>query len=136
MMIEFTDLIASQAKTVAVMFCSGVLTETLWQAKKQLQFLTGSKPLWIVEEVGFWAASAAALSSFLYYCSFGRISFHGILGFFMGLLLWKKICYGIIVPWVRNDEAKNSKTTAKSSTWKRPDGKGWKKEGRKGKRKS
>ena len=130
MMIEFTELITEQAETIAVMFCAGVLTETLWRIKTQIQLLTHSRILYIAEELGFWAAAAAALSAFLYYCSFGKISFHAALGFFAGLLLWKKICYVIMSTWVKNDEAKNSKTTARLLTWKRPGGSGWKKDGR------
>ena len=49
-----------------------------------------------------------------------------------GLLLWKKICCVIIRPWVKDDAAKNSKITARSSIWSRPGRKGWKREGRRG----
>lgn len=96
MRMELTELILEQAKTLAVMFCGGILTESLWLLKKQLQIMGKSKVLSYIEEVGFWAASAAALSAFLYYCAFGRITLHAILGFFLGLLLWKKICCGIM----------------------------------------
>ena len=95
-MIELTELRREQAKTLAVMFCAGVFTETLWQVKKLLQVRCRRRVLRGAEEAVFWAAAAAALSAFLYYCSFGKISFHAAAGFLAGLLLWKKICCGII----------------------------------------
>ena len=135
MMIKFTELIAHQAETTAVRFCAGIFTETLWQIKKRLQYIATGRGLRIVEELIFWVASGAALSAFLYYCAFGKITFHAVLGFSAGLLLWKKICCVIIRTWVKDDAAKNSKITAKSSTWNKPGGSGWRKDGRKGKKK-
>lgn len=126
----FSELITRQAETLAVMFCGGIFTESLWQVKKLLQLKTRSRVLTACEEAGFWTAAAAAVSAFLYYCAFGRISFHALLGFWAGLLLWKKICCVIIRPWVRDDAARNSKTTAKSSIWSRRERRGWKKDGR------
>lgn len=90
-----TDLIISQAKTLAVMFCAGIFVESLWQIKKyvQKQIQAVSKlRLWkVFAEFIFWAASGAALSAFLYYCAYGRISFHAVMGFLAGFLLWKKL---------------------------------------------
>ena len=127
MIIRLTELITLQAKTLAVMFCCGILVESLWQAKGILQRRAGRRALWLFEEAVFWAASAAVLSMFLYYCAFGRITLHAGLGFLAGHLLWKKICCGIINAWENNDEAENLRATAKSSTWKKPEGSGWKK---------
>lgn len=127
-----SELITRQAETLAVMFCGGVFTESLWQARKLLQLKTGSRFLRAVGEIGFWISSAAVISAFLYYCAFGKISFHALLGFWAGLLLWKKICCVIIRPWVKDDAAKNSKITARSSIWSRPGRKGWKREERRG----
>lgn len=95
-MLHLTELITDQVKTVAVMFCAGVLVESLSRLKKALQLKTEARPLRALEEAGFWTAAAAVLSSFLYYCAFGRISFHAAVGFLTGLLLWKKICYNIV----------------------------------------
>lgn len=96
MRIDLTELILQQAKTLSVMLCAGILTESLWQLKKYLQSRSRSRLIRSIQEIGFWAASAAALSAFLYYCAFGKLSLHAILGFFIGLLLWKKICCGIM----------------------------------------
>lgn len=96
MSLQITELIAEQAGTLAVMFGAGVFVESLWQGKKLLQRVTRRGFLRVLEEIVFWAASGAALSMFLYYCAFGKISFHALLGFLAGLLLWKKICCVII----------------------------------------
>jgi len=115
MKIELTELIEMQMKTISVMFCAGIFTETLWQIKNRLQYMAGSALTRIFEELFFWAACGAALSEFLYYCSYGKISLHAAIGFLAGLLLWKRICCAIITPWQEKGEVKNSKTTAASS---------------------
>ena len=128
-------MIQGQLKTFFGMAAAGILTESLWQGKWLLQRKAGRFFLCIIPEIIFWAASAAAISGFLYYCSFGTLTFHGGAGFLAGLLLWKKICCGIIGSWVKTDEAENSGTTVKSLTWKRQGGSGSKKDVRRGKRK-
>ena len=135
MSIQFTELIISQTKTITVMFCAGIFTESLWQGKKLLQMRIESRILNGITEIGFWLLSSFAISMFLYYCSYGRISVHAIAGFLSGLLLWKKMCCDIISPGVKTDEAKSTKTTAKLSTWKRRGNRGWKKDVPKGRKK-
>ena len=49
-----------------------------------------------VIDIHFWIAAAFTLSTFLYYCTWGRLSVHAGLGFLAGLLLWKKMCCAII----------------------------------------
>lgn len=119
MIIRFTELILTQTKTLVVMMACGIAVETLWQLKKILQGAAVSTWTWVMEEILFWAASGAALSMFLYYSAFGEISFHAMIGFLTGLLLWKKICCGIISSWEKRDAADNLKATARSSTWTR-----------------
>lgn len=129
MSMEFTELITSQAKTLAVMAAAGVLVESLWQIKKRIKIKK-----WI-SEIAFWAAAAVSIPMFLYYCAYGAPSVHAAIGFFAGLLLWKKICCGIIKEvWVENDEAENSKTTAALSISKTQENRGWKKDGRRRKK--
>ncbi len=91
MTFALTDLIVSQAKTLAVMFCAGIFVESLWQVKKQIQAASKQRLWRVLVESIFWAASAAALSAFLYYCAYGRLSFHAVMGFLAGFLLWKKL---------------------------------------------
>ena len=71
-------------------------------------------------EILFWSVSTLIISMFLYYCAWGKLSVHAGLGFFTGLLLWKKMCCAIIKTWEKTDEAKNLKITARSSTWRKP----------------
>ena len=68
-------------------------------------------------ETHFWMAATLVVSFFLYYCAWGKLSVHAAVGFFTGLLLWKKMCCDIIKTWVKTDEAQNLKITARSSTW-------------------
>ena len=130
MSIELTELIESQAKTLTVMAAAGVLVESLWQIKKRVKIKR------LISEILFWSATTAAVPAFLYYCAFGKPSVHAAAGFLIGLLLWKKICCGIIKKvWVENEEAENSKTTVASSISKKLENRGWKKGGRKEKKK-
>lgn len=135
MNVHFTELIISQTKTLLVMLAAGIFVESFMQIKKLFQQRCGSIVLRIAAEAAFWVIAAASVSAFLYYCAFGKISIHALAGFLAGVLLWKKICCGIIGTWVKTDEAKNLKTTAKLSTWRKRDVSGWKKDVLKEKRK-
>lgn len=114
-----TELITRQAGTLAVMAGAGVLTETLWQVLRLLQRRVSSKYIRLLQESLFWAVCCAVIPEFLYYAAYGRLSVHAFLGFSAGVLLWKKICCGIIDAWVKTDAAQNSVTAAVSSTWKK-----------------
>lgn len=140
MKIVITDLIILQAKAVAVMFCAGVIVESLWQLKKYAKRRAGQgeerkhrirKTMGkILIESAFWGTSSVVLCKFLYYSTFGVLTLYSAAGFFVGLLLWKKICCGIINNvWVEKEEAENLRTTARSSISIRPENKGWKKGG-------
>lgn len=100
---ELTTLIINQAKTFAVMLAAGILIESMWQGKRLLQkrmkVSSIRKSAGFLAELIFWAAAATVLSAFLYYCAYGKPSLHAAVGFFVGLLLWKKILsYGILYP--------------------------------------
>lgn len=105
-MIHLTELIVRQMRIVGVMFCAGVLTESLWLLKtcgvrhlavhrdgKQPPRPYRRRACRILLELCFWAICGFCLSSFLYYGSFGRLTFYGAGGFLAGLLLWKKLCH-------------------------------------------
>lgn len=131
---HITELIYEQIKTIVVMFGAGVVIESLWLAKKygqeksvRINIIGKFKSEWLIEMM-FWILAAGIYSMFLYYCSYGVITFHGIVGFLIGLLLWKKICCGILkIVWVEKEEVENLKTTAKLSTSKRLENRDWKK---------
>ena len=116
-----------QVRTFTVMMAAGVFVESLWQIRSLfLQRLCcagwqSAHPLArAMVEILFWSVSTLIISMFLYYCAWGKLSVHGGLGFFTGLLLWKKMCCAIIKTWEKTDEAKNLKITARSSTWRKP----------------
>lgn len=134
MMPQITELIAEQVKTVAVMVGAGVVVGSLWSIKKYGQEKIGEiKIIGRVKvkeliEIIFWIITALVYSNFVYYCSYGVITFHGIIGFLAGILLWKKICCGILkIVWVEKEEVENLKTTAKLSASKKRENRGWKK---------
>jgi spore cortex biosynthesis protein YabQ len=49
-----------------------------------------------VQDILFWLFAALLTSAFLYYCSYGRPSFHAFLAFGAGAVLWKKFFCGTI----------------------------------------
>ena len=49
-----------------------------------------------IQDILFWLFAAVLTSSFLYYCSFGRLSFHTLIAFGTGAALWKKLFCGTI----------------------------------------
>lgn len=154
MKIVLAELMILQAKAVAVMFCAGVLVESLWQLKnrakcrfcrkkedalKANEKIATYRRMWLREsfiEGAFWISAAVILCKFLYYGAFGRLTLYSVAGFFAGLLLWKKLCCVILKEvWVEKEEAVNSKTTARSSISIRPENRGWKKDGQKRRKK-
>lgn len=54
------------------------------------------KGISFVEDILFWLFAALLTSSFLYYCSYGRLSFHALVAFGAGAVLWKKFFCGTI----------------------------------------
>ena len=92
-----TDLIREQSFECMVMAGAGVFVMAMYQLfgiTVQL-FRPGRRTATVLEPV-FWAVAAVAVSYFLYYCAYGRLSFHAVLAFTAGALLWKKIFCGII----------------------------------------
>jgi hypothetical protein len=88
----------------------------MWQFKEFIVRGGGVARI-LIGEAAFIIAAFLLISRFLFYCDNGRLSFHSIASFLGGLLLLAKISCGIIGAWEKTDEAKNSRTTAKSSTW-------------------
>lgn len=103
------------------MMAAGIFIESMWQAKRIIQRRIRGKgtrkapcentvrnapavslkkritAVGFILEISFWGASAAVLSCFLYFTAFGKPSFHAAAGFFIGVLLWKKILYYAIM---------------------------------------
>lgn len=110
------------------MFCCGIAVQSFYFGKSIWQSYSCRWGSWLIKELFFWAASAVTVSRFLYYCSFGQITFHATAAFLTGLLLWKKMHCGIITLWAKKEEVDNLRTTARLSTSTRRERKGWKKE--------
>ena len=49
-----------------------------------------------IQDILFWLFAAIVTSSFLYYCSYGRLSVHALIAFAAGAVLWKKFFCGTI----------------------------------------
>ncbi len=97
---NLTELIREQAFQCAVMFGAGILIAILYQLfRNTCEIISISKRMLTLLEIIFWVLAAGAVSSFLYYCAYGRISLHSAVSFTAGALLWKKFFYGII-DWI------------------------------------
>ncbi|MGI6751758.1 MAG: spore cortex biosynthesis protein YabQ [Anaerovoracaceae bacterium] len=84
-----SQLIIQQAKELTVMICCGILLGLLYQILGTYQriFVKSSIILWI-QDIIFWIGAGIITASFFYYVSYGRVSFHGILGIIVGAVLW------------------------------------------------
>lgn len=96
MNIELTDLIISQLKTIGTMMAAGILVSAAWQLKKLLinrisKHIKRKQSIKYLAEIAFWIMSAVAIPAFLYYCTYGKVTFCAILGMAIGVFVWKKL---------------------------------------------
>ena len=92
-----TELIKEQAMQCAVMTGAGITVMILYQLFTCFCHMVKAGPrAAAVMEVIFWCGAAFVAYRFLYYCAFGRLSFHSAAAFTAGVLLWKKFIYDII----------------------------------------
>lgn len=92
-----TELIREQAFQCSVMAGAGVFVMTLYQIfKNTCELVCLDRIRKGILEILFWVCAAVITSYFLYYCAYGRISFHSAVSFAGGALLWKKIFCDII----------------------------------------
>jgi hypothetical protein len=100
-----SELIKEQGIGFFIMFFCGVgiaIFRQLFIIYKN-EFMPGVKVIF-VQEVLFWLVSAILASAFLYYASYGEITFQSAAAFTLGVLLWYNIC-----------KHRNKKTCGKSS---------------------
>jgi len=92
-----TELIREQIIQSSVMLGAGFFVMIMYQIFRNTCILFRFTS-WVaaVLELLFWAGAAVAASGFLYYCAYGRLSFHAAVAFTAGALLWKKFFCGII----------------------------------------
>ncbi len=93
MNIELTGLIISQLKTIGTMMAAGIIMAALWSAKRLLlvktdKYIKRKKAFCVFSEFIYWLAAAFILPMFLYYCTYGKITFCAVLGTVFGLVLW------------------------------------------------
>lgn len=81
MNIELTDLIVSQLKAVGTMAAAGLLIAVLWNIKNKFKG--------VIAEIIFWFLAAIIVPMFLYYCTYGKITFCALLGMVAGLFIYK-----------------------------------------------
>ena len=54
------------------------------------------KGISFIQDILFWLFASLITSAFLYYASYGQLSFHGFIAFGIGAILWRKFFCDII----------------------------------------
>lgn len=90
-------LIIDQSFEFVIMLFAGMTIMLFYDifTRVKNKFKPGNK-MSFIQDILFWMFAALLTSSFLYYCSYGRMSFHAFLAFGAGAVLWKKFFYGTI----------------------------------------
>lgn len=90
-------LIVNQSFEFVIMLFAGMTIMLFYDIfrKGKARLKPGTK-IAFVQDILFWIFAALLTSSFLYYCSYGRLSFHALLAFGAGAVLWKKYFCGTI----------------------------------------
>lgn len=90
-------LIIDQSFEFVIMLFAGIAIMLFHDVfiKLKNKFKPGAR-MSFIQDILFWIFAALLTSSFLYYCSFGRMSIHAFLAFGIGAVLWKKIFCGTI----------------------------------------
>ena len=97
MTIAMNQLIRDQVFEFVIMFYAGMTIMVFYEIFAWIKYKTRPRHfVEFIEDLLFWMFAALVISSFLYYCSYGKVSLHGFLAFAFGALLWKKFFYGII----------------------------------------
>ena len=108
-----TDLIKDQLLESAVMLGCGIAVMALHQIfRGTCRLINAAAPVLAASEVAFWIIAAFITYHFLYYCAYGKLSFHTALAFTGGALLWKVFFYDIIdwmYSWIYMKQGKCNK---------------------------
>jgi hypothetical protein len=98
-MITLTELIKVQAYEAAVMFISGMAVMILFEIFSFIKYKSEMKKFAAaIFELILWAFAGLLTCAFLYRAAFGAISFHSVVAFILGVVLWKGTLYGILFP--------------------------------------
>ncbi|MDF3000105.1 MAG: hypothetical protein K0Q48_224 [Bacillota bacterium] len=91
MIIGMNPLILDQSFEFVIMLAAGMTIMIFHDLYLTLKIkFQPSKKTSFIQDVLFWLFAALLTCSFLYYSSFGRLSFHALLAFGVGAVLWKK----------------------------------------------
>lgn len=83
-------LILDQAREFLVMGSCGVVIGLLSQVYGFYQRrYKPARGISFFQDMLFWLLLGLLISAFLYYCCFGNVTFYGLAGGFLGLLLWR-----------------------------------------------
>lgn len=102
---KFSEIIIIQAKEIGIMWAAGMTIGLLWDLLSLCRRRHGHRHehdherkspalLTFFQDILFWVLAALLASHFLYYCSFGQISFHSIAALAIGCAMWRN-CFVI-----------------------------------------
>lgn len=87
----FNPLIIDQSFEFVIMLFAGMTIMLSYDIFKKIkEKLKPRSGISFIQDLLFWLFAALLTSSFLYYCSYGRLSFHALMAFGAGAVLWKK----------------------------------------------
>ena len=97
MNLAMNPLIQDQSFEFVIMLCAGMTLMICYELFSMIKNKTKPRPsISFFQDILFWLFASLLVSSFLYYCSYGRISVHAMAAFGFGALLWKKFFSDII----------------------------------------
>lgn len=92
-----TELIHRQLFELFIMFYCGMAMMMIIEARNKCMKIFGkTSRLSLAIYFGSWLCVAFLFSQFLYRCAYGVLSIHGMIAAAVGIVLWKKVIYGII----------------------------------------
>lgn len=94
-----TALIERELYEVFMMFYCGLSVMLLFTAGEKVIERCGRRRILCgILYLSMWICASFLCSEFLYRASRGVVTFHGIVAAGMGILLWKKVICGILLP--------------------------------------
>lgn len=100
MKLAVNPLIMDQSFEFVIMLFAGMTLMLFYEIFSLIKNKTKPRPsISFIQDILFWFFASILTSSFLYYCSFGRLSVHAMVAFGLGAILWKSVFYDIISPY-------------------------------------
>lgn len=97
MNLAINQLIKDQTFEFIIMICAGMTVMLFYDIFSIIKNKTKPRnSISFMQDILFWLFASLLTSSFLYYCSYGKLSFHALIAFGLGVALWKKFFCGII----------------------------------------